>query len=386
MASARPQRLVNLAETTDAIADALLTRAGWIEDDWQAYSLHNAAEWRFDLFAVPDAVRAWARTLRGIGEFAGAVGAAFLEADSDGGDDVHDLNQRRLHRLLSSDLRDIIDESRAARDCSYVDWGEPDDPPPWLEALQVGAMVVGHVDEGVDALATAYVIGKGSATRWSPETPAVLGRFATPTAFRNFSRLFGAGSAALSGTTAALTQQREDAASLNYTDDEIARRSTTRGVMEGGGALVTGVGGWLAASAACGPGAPVCAVGVIVVVGTAGNKAVAWVADRFIDSPDPAEHDHEVVEDRVDAVAPGTRLRDTPDWMINDVIGPVENAGEGAGAAAFEARHPYLDRHTLADDLALADEYGLPDRWVLQNVPLQDRFLVSADLTLAETP
>jgi hypothetical protein len=386
MASARPQRLVNLARTTDAIADALVTRAGWIEDDWQAYCLHNAAEWRFDLSDVPDAVRAWARTLRGIGEFTGAVGAAFLEADSDGGDDVHDLSQRRLHALVSSDVRSIIDESRAARDCAYVDWGDPDDPPAWLEALQVGAMVVGHVDEGVDALDTAYVIGTGSATRWSPETPAVLGRFATPTAFRNFARLFSAGSAALSGTTAALTQQQADTASLNYTDGEIARRATTRGVIEGGGSLATGFAGLVAASSACGPGAPVCAVGVIVVVGTAGNKAVDWVADRFIDSPDPAEHDHQVVEDRVDAVAPGTRLRDTPDWMINDVIGPIENAGQDAGAAAFEARHPYLDRHTLADNLALADERGLPDRWVLQNVPLQDWFQVSTDLTLAETP
>jgi hypothetical protein len=385
MASARPQRLVHLAETTDAIADALVTRAGWIEDDWQAYSLRNATEWRFDLSDVPDAVRAWARTLRSIGEFTGAVGAAFLEADSDDGDDVHDLSQRRLYELLSADLRGIIDESRASRH-DQVDWGEPDDPPAWLEALQVGAMVIGHVGEGFDALDTAYVIGTGSATRWSPETPAVLGRFATPTAFRNFSRLFGAGDAALSGTTAALTQQQADAASLNYTDGEIARRSTTRGVIEGGGALVTGLGGWLAASAACGPGAPVCAVGVIVVLGTSGNKVVDWVADRFIDSPDPAEHDHEVVEDRVDAIAPGTRLRDIPDWMIDDVVGPLENAGEDAGAAAFEARHPYLDSGTLADNLVLADEHALPDRWVLQNVPLQDWFQVSTDLTLAETP
>lgn len=248
-ASARPQRLLNLAETTGAIADALTTRAGWMDDDWVSYSLYNGVDWRFDVSDLPGALRAWAQTLRAIGEFTGTIGTAFLDADDDDAGDVHRLSEGRLYDLLPDEAQAILDESTATDE---VDWGDPDDPPAWLEALDFSAMAVGHVGSGVDTFDVAYVIGTGRAASWSPETPAVLGRFATPAGMAKFATIFSVGSAGLSGLAAGLGQADADTASLNYTDAEITARATTRGVGTAGGALVTSLGGTAAASFVCG--------------------------------------------------------------------------------------------------------------------------------------
>jgi hypothetical protein len=385
MASARPQRLLDLAETTGAIADGLATRAGWLDDDWHLYRMRNGPDWRFDVGDLPDAVRAWAQTLRKLGEFTGAVGAAFREADGGDTGGVHELDARRLRRLLPSDIRGLLDEDADACPVS-VDWGDPDHPPAWLEALRVGARVVAHADAAVDGVEAAYVVGRGPAARWSPRTPALLGRFATVRAFTNFARVFGAGSTVFSTTADVVIQTHDDTASLNYTDSEIAMRATTRGVASGAASLLGSGLGLGAASLACASTGPVCLGGIAIGVGLGAERLVDGVTDRVLGKADPGEHDAEVVEDHVDSIAPGTRLRDIPDWMLNDVVGPIEDIGTAAGEASFESRHPYVDSDVLANDLALADERDLPDRWVVQNVPLQDRFLVSADLTLAETP
>ena len=363
-ASARPQRLLNLAETTGAIADALTTRAGWIEDDWQSYTLANGVDWRFDAGGLPGALRAWAETLRAIGEFTGSVGAAFLEADSDDPGERHELSEGRLRGLLPCDMRELLDESTATDE---IDWGDPDDPPPWLEALDFSAMAVGHVASGVDAWEVAYVVGSGSASRWAPETPAVLGRFATPAQLARFATLFSFGLSGLSGLAAGAGQAEADAASLNYTDSEIATRATARGVGTAGGAFLASVGGAWAASTLCGPGAPVCAGAVIITVGVGGTSATDWFLGTVIDEPGPAEHDPDVVRDQIDGVAPGTLLRDIPDdtW---DVIEPVEQVGDDVGQAAFDARHPYLDADAILADPRLIAAHDLPPSWVQLHV------------------
>lgn len=358
-ASARPQRLLNLAETTGAIADALTTRAGWLDDDWIAYSGHNGVDWRFDVSDLPGALRAWAQTLRAIGEFSGSIGVAFLVADDDR-DDVHELSEHGLLELVPCDIRQILEESTATDE---VDWGDADDPPPWLEALDFSARAVGHVGTGVDALEVSYVIGTGSAASWSPETPAVLGRFATPAGLTSFATVFSVGSSALSGLADGLDQANADAASLNYTDDEIRARATTRGALTGGGALATSIAGSVAASSICGPGAPACAVVVLGAVGLGGSQFVERLTDRLVPGPGPAEHDPAVVRDHVDGVAPGTILRDVPDHTW-DVIEPVEQVGDAAGLEAFEARHPYLDIDAVLADPALIAEHDLPAPWL----------------------
>ncbi len=359
-ASARPQRLINLAETTGAIADALTTRAGWMDDDWDAYSLVNGVDWRFDVSDLPGALRAWAQTLRAIGEFTGSVGTAFLDADDDDAGGVHRLSEQRLCDLLPDDARDVLDESTATDE---VDWGDPDDPPPWLEALDFSAMAVGHVGSGVDALDVAYVIGTGRAASWSPEAPAVLGRFATPAGTARFATIFSVGSAGLSGLAAGLGQAQSDAESLNYTDGEITARATTRGVGTAGGALLTSAGGAAVATAVCGPGAPVCAAGLIITAGLLGGTATEGALDWLVPDPEPAEHDPDIVGDQIDGVAPGTVLRDIPDYTW-DVVEPVERTGDEAGRAAFEDRHPYLDFDAVLADPSLVDDYELPAPWI----------------------
>src|SRR5688500_17728727 len=140
--------------------------------------------------------------------------------------------------------------------------------------MDVSAVAVGHATEGVAALESASVVGTGPAASWSPRTPASLGRFATPGGLSRFTRVFGAGSAGLSGLAAGLGQWQADAGTLNFTDGEVAARAATRGVPTGGGSLAAGAGGALVASAwsaACGPGAPVCAGVTIVGVGLAGG-------------------------------------------------------------------------------------------------------------------
>ena len=363
-ASARPQRLLNLAETTSAIADALTTRAGWIEDDWDIYTLYNGVDWRFDAGDLPGALRAWAATLRAIGEFTGSIGGAFLEADSDDAGDRHELSERRLRDLIPCDMREILDESTATEE---IDWGDPDDPPAWLDALDFSAMAVGHVSSGVDAWDVAYVVGSGRAAQWAPETPAVLGRFATAGQLARFANLFSLGSAGLSGLAAGAGQANADAASLNYTDSEIAARATARGVGTAGGALASSAFGAAIASMACGPGAPVCAGVIIIGGGLAGSAATDGLLDIFLDEPGPAEHDPDVVRDQIDGVAPGTLLKDIPDdtW---DVIEPVEHAGDDVGQAAFDARHPYLDADAILADPTLVAARDLPPSWVERQV------------------
>jgi len=363
-ASARPERLQNLAETTGAIADGLATRAGWMDDDWVSYSLRNGVDWRFDVSDLPGALRAWAQTLRAIGEFTGTIGAAFLAADDDDPGGRHELSEQRLHGLVPCDVRELIEQSDASE---QVDWGEPDDPPPWLEALDFSAMAVGHVGEGVDALEVAFVVGSGSAAGWAPETPAALGRFASPAGLTSFATIFSAGSAGLSGLAAGLGRWQDDAGSLSYTDGEIAARAATTGVVTGGGAVATSIASAAAASSLCGPGAPVCAGVVIIGVGVFGSSLTNSVTERLTPSPGPAEHDQRIVTDHIDGVAPGTLLRDIPDHTW-EVVEPIEQAGDDAGQAAFEARHPYLDIDTVLADPALLAEHELPAPWIQQQL------------------
>ncbi len=358
-ASARPQRLLNLAETTGAIADALTTRAGWIEDDWETYTLYNGVDWRFDAGDLPGALRAWAATLRKIGEFTGGVGGAFLVADSDDAGGRHELSEGRLRELIPCDMRVYLDESTATEE---VDWGDPDDPPPWLDALDYSAMAVGHAGAAVDAWDVAYVVGSGAAAEWAPETPAALGRFATPAQLARFATLFSFGSAGLSGLSAGSRQERADAASLNYTDSEITTRAAVRGVGTAGGGLLTSAGGAAAAGFVCGPGAPVCAGVVIIGSGLIGSSITDWAIDLVVGEPGPAEHDPDVVRDQINGVAPGTVLRDIPDYTW-DVVEPIEQAGDDIGQAAFNARHPYLDADAILADPGLVPAYDLPPTW-----------------------
>lgn len=358
-ASARPERLINLAETTQAIKEALQARAGHLEDAWAAYQVTNAAEWRVDFGDLPGAVRAWAQTVGAIGDWTGEVGQAFLDADSDDPGSVHRLRESRLHGLLSHADRRMIEESDAD---SYVDWGDSDDPPPWLKDLQSTSMVVGHAGEYTDALKVAYVVGTGARARWSEATPALLGRFATPTSLTQFTKVLGVGAAGMAGLTAGFEQWFTDSGSLNYTDSEAAARAVARGTGTAGATALGGIGGQALAGLVCGPGAPVCAGGVIIVSGFAAAGAGDWLLDQFISGPGPAEHDPDMVREEILGVEPGYLPRDVPQGTW-DVLQSVVDGAEAVEPDLAE-RHPYLE--WTGFDPAMVEEYDLPVPWIAE--------------------
>ena len=106
-----------------------------------------------------------------------------------------------------------------------------------------------------------------------------------------------------------------------------------------------------------------CAGVVIITVGVFGTSVTDDVLGALIGEPGPAEHDPEVVRDQIEGVAPGTLLRDIPDYTW-EVVEPVEQAGDDIGQAAFDARHPYLDADAILADPRLISVHDLPPTWV----------------------
>jgi hypothetical protein len=357
-ASARPERLHHLAETTTAIAEALTRRAGHLQDAYDAYLLANGADWRIDLGALDEALLAWAETLTGIGTFVGQVGTAFEAAGGSGGDSVVSVAEYRMLALLPCDARLVVEEAWGEAE---VDWGDPDEPPAWIERLGTTSMVVGHLGEGADAVEVAFVVGTGADARWSPATPAVLGRFASAEATAAFGNALGWGAAGISGVAAGLEQWVADRDSLNFTDGEVAARAATRGVGTGAATLIGGAGGMIAATSVCGPGLPACAGVVVIGVGLAATVGGDWALDQVLDQGGPAEHDPSLVVEHVAGYEPGDRPGDVDDstW---DLIEAVETEGEAAGRATFEQRNEALFDHDIAAETV--DALDLPTPWV----------------------
>jgi hypothetical protein len=357
-ASARPERLHHLAETTTAIAEAVARRAGHLEDAHDAYVLANGGDWRIDFSALDEALLAWAETLAGIGAFVGQVGTAFEAAGSPGGDGIVSTAEYRMLALLPCDARIVAEQAWGAAD---VDWGDPEEPPEWVVELGTTSMVVGHLSEGADTLEVAFVAGSGANARWSPATPAVLGRFASAEAMQNFGIGLGLGVAGLSGVAAGLEQWVADRRTLTFTDGEVAVRAATRGVGTGVAALGGGLGGAAIAGSVCGPGVVVCSGAIIIGAGVLATAGGDRVLDRVLDQPGPAEHDPDLVEEAVAGYEPGDRPGDVADstW---DLIEAVETEGEAAGEANYDRRNAALFEHDISPETVHALEVPAP--WV----------------------
>jgi hypothetical protein len=222
-------------------------------------------------------------------------------------------------------------------------------------------MVVGHLGEGVDTAEVAFVMGTGANARWSPATPAVLGRFASADAVTAFGNALGWGAAGLSGVAAGLEQWVADRDSLNFTDGEVAARAATRGVATGAATLVGGAGGLIAATSFCGPGLPACAGAVVIGVSLAATVGGDWALDRVLDERGPAEHDPSLVVEHVAVYEPGDRPGDVDD-AIWDAIEAVETKGEVAGVATFEQRNEALFGHDIPPETV--DALDIPAPWV----------------------
>jgi hypothetical protein len=309
--SARPERLVALAETAVAVAEALRERAGYLADACGLYESRHGMAWRADVDALPGALTAWAEAIEGLGEWTGLVGQAYLEADGDGAGDVHRLTPARLRRLLPAGARSPL---ATAPRRPALDWGEPDDPPEWLVALRSTDVALAHTVEGLDT-AAVFVRGSGAGAAWHGSAPAVLGRFVDPGTVARLDRAFGVGGAGLGGVIAGRDQAARDRASLAFTPGEVTARAVTRGGGEAGVATATGAAGVAAAGAiapVCGPAAPVCAGGIVVGFGWLGSRLGGAVLDRAIPAPAPAEHDPAVVRQEVRGPEPRFRRRDLP--------------------------------------------------------------------------
>ena len=382
--SLRPERLEALAETTVAVHEALATRAGWLADAWDAYRAANAAEWRFDFGDLPGLMQAWGESLAALGAWAGEVAAAARDLDEDGGD-VHRFGEPDLYRALDRDDRAVIDahDDRTLT----VDWGEPDDPPEWIEDLRGMAIVVpggthpggsevpawrgefeamsdqvGDMGEVLDGTAVAFVSGRGASAAWRPGTPALLGVLASPRALGAASQVFTVGSAGIGGFGAAVDQWLGDSRSMNYSDTEMAARTGARFAGTATASALGSVGGGGLASFACGPGAPVCATVVVVGTGLLAAAGGDWLFDRLLPGPGPAEHDPDQVYDEIAGRAPGWRLADLSDGE-RDAFNALGEVSADVPSGLGE-RHEFYDTPTF--EPAMAEEYDLPDAWVAE--------------------
>jgi len=357
-ASARPERLTRLAETTGAIVEAVSRRAGWLDDAWGAYAAGNEAGWRFDFSAMGGAVRAWAQTLGAIGSWTGLVGEAFVDAGGRASGGVRTVGETRVLDLLPCDARAVVDDAELAHE---VDWGDADAPPAWVEDLRLTSVGLDHVGDGVDAVEVAFVVGSGADARWSPATPAVLGRFATASATARFARLFSVGTVGVGGFAAGVEQWFSDADPYSLTEGERRARAATRGVAVGGAALGGSLLGTGVAGLVCTTGAPVCAGAVIIATGVAVSGVSDGLLDRLLGSPEPAEHDPDRVEDEIAGLDPGYLPRDVSDaeW---EVLEAIDHAGETAGERDHERRHAEILTGELTADVAAA--HDLPPSWV----------------------
>ena len=373
-ASARPERLANLADTAAAIVEALTGRAGHLQDAWHAYLPANGSGWRCDFSGLDEALLAWTETLGGIGSFTGQVGQAFAAAGGRTREGVVTVAQPRMLDLLPCDARIAAEEAEGSAE---IDWGDPDRPPAWLEELATTSMVVGHLSEGVDATQVGFVVGTGADARWSPATPAVLGRFASAEAVTSFGSVLGVGAAGLSGVAAGIEQWAGDRGTLAFTDGEVAGRAITRGVGTGAAALGGGLIGSAAASSLCGPGAPACAGVLIVGAGIGTSAGGDWILDRVLGRPGPAEHDPRLVRDEVAGYEPGDRPGDVPDstW---DLIESVETQGEIAGEAEFTTRRGGLFEHDIPPEVVR--DLELPAPWVDREAQFPPGWLRARDL------
>jgi hypothetical protein len=223
----------------------------------------------------------------------------------------------------------------------------------------------------------AFAVGTGTGTRWSPATPAVLGRFASAEAVTSFGNVLGVGSAGLSGVAAGIEQWAGDRGTLAFTDAEVAGRAVTRGVGTGVAAFGGGLIGGAAASSLCGPGAPACAGVLIIGAGIGMSAGGDWIVDRVLGRPGPAEHDPHLVVDEVAGYEPGDRPGDVPDstW---DLIESVETQGEVAGEAQFATRRGGLFRHDIPPDVVA--ELELPAPWVEREARFPPDWLRYRDL------
>ena len=168
------------------------------------------------------AVRAWAQTLGAIGSWTGLVGEAFVDAGGRGSGGVRTVGETRVLDLLPCDARAVVDDAELAHE---VDWGDADAPPAWVEDLRLTSVGLDHVGGGVDAVEVAFVVGSGADARWSPATPAVLGRFATASATARFASLFSVGTVGVGGFAAGVEQWFSDADPYSLTEGE--RRAAT---------------------------------------------------------------------------------------------------------------------------------------------------------------
>jgi cell division septation protein DedD len=316
--SCRPARLERFDETIGAICDGLVIRAGLLDDALATYRATCDVELRAPTVGTGGMVRGLASGLRDMGNWTGAVGAAFRAAaeaaDVPWGIDAEDtmtLDDRSIVGHLAQwddPYRGVAEGAAAqlARDLG-ADY-DPDEPPAWVDILGQGGNVADVLSPLLEGAAAAMADARPGVTITMVAESASLVVLADGSAIARFSRaeltarlmLPSANAARLS--SAALWVGRAGnalafvagAGAQWYADAGLPTPERLgRAVVRGGGIALGGAGGGVLAGLACGPGAPVCST----VLGITFAFGGAWLGDKFVDalpfmdSPEPGEHD-----------------------------------------------------------------------------------------------
>jgi hypothetical protein len=325
--SCRPARLERFDATVGALCDGLGVRAGLLEDALVAYRSSCDPSYRAPTDDSDEMVRAVAAALRDLGQWTGAVGAAFRRAGQAAGlpgwfgfDGEMTLADARIEDALggwSDPYRGVAEgaASQLSRDLGVDD--DPDGPPVWVDLLGDGATVtdvLGPLLEGaamgladlppgvtvtlraesgvVTVLADGAVVTRLSQAELSAR---VMLPTASAPRLAAAATWVGRAGAALAFVAGAGEQWYADA---GLPPQQRVARAVTRG---GGVTIGSGGAAWVGVQlgAACGPVAPVCSTVFGVAGAVAGGMAGDAVVNSFpfMEPRPPGEHDLDAITD-----------------------------------------------------------------------------------------
>ena len=417
ISSCRPERLRRHRDTTAAMADGLDTRAGHLDTALATYRARCDWDYRVPTLDTDQVVRDWARAVRDLGQWTGAVGDAFIRADvlarfTGSGPDIpsslDELAVRGQVYATSGDT-DAVWTMPTGLVADHLDGGFEDDP---FLGVPEGGFTVDDVggDASPDADSTeallellgdlgmtasladnasaqliqrlseqavvttitvrvtsthVLLLDDGRLIQRMTRTEATA-RLVAPRGVPGGLTRFARWSKGLGGTinfaTGAISQWQQDA---GLPIEERLVRAGTKGIGVLGGALAGGAAGGTA-GALCGPGAPVCSTVLGFAGGLLGGIGGAigggWLVDLlpWMDPPpDPTigEYDLGSLEDEIaqsDGRVSGDLAHvDAMTTIIASDLASAETASDPDVHAQLDGILP--DRDDLLVDAGLAD-------------------------------
>jgi hypothetical protein len=381
--SCRPARLERFDATVGALCDGLGIRAGLLDDALAAYRSSCDPSFRAPTAESDEMVRAVASALRDLGQWAGAVGAAFRRAAEAEGlpgwfglDGELTLADARIEDGLggwSDPYRGVAEgtASQLARDLGVDD--DPDGPPAWVELVGDGTTVtdvLGPLLAGTALGLAGLPPGVAVTLRVEAGAVAVLADDAVVTRLSRseLSARLMLPTAGAPRVAAAATWVGRAGSALAFlagggeqwhADGGLpASRRVARAVTRGGGVAALSAGAGAAgveAGAVCGPFMPVCStvfgIGGAIAGGIAGGAIVD--ALPWMEPPPPGEHDLGIISHEIAA----------DDGRANARLGAQADLTASDLAVLATADDPHLSERVMS---------VLPDDDVLERIVAYD--------------